>query len=142
MLNKVPLGRKWQQNYYSPQFLYRSLLREGKVWVSGKKGLYQAVPNGYSLLCGYQKSDATPRYPKVYPLGRRYAERYPLGQRTLDSSFKRVNPANGLSRKTKAFAAYTRIKIAIAIWYRLIVIRVSFKSIQRNEFSYHSQLQF
>ena len=55
-------------------------MREGKVWVSGKKGLYQAVPNGYSLLCGYQKSDATPRYPKVYPLGRRYAERYPLGQ--------------------------------------------------------------
>jgi Primase C terminal 2 (PriCT-2)/Bifunctional DNA primase/polymerase, N-terminal len=32
-------------------------LREGKVWVSGKKGLYQAVPNGYSLLCGYQNSD-------------------------------------------------------------------------------------
>jgi hypothetical protein len=56
-INKIPLGKKWQQNYYSPQFLLRSLLREGKVWVSGKKGLYQAVPNGYSLLCGYQKSD-------------------------------------------------------------------------------------
>jgi hypothetical protein len=56
-INKIPLGKKWQQNYYSPQFLFRSLLREGKVWVSGKKGLYQAVPNGYSLLCGYQKSD-------------------------------------------------------------------------------------
>jgi hypothetical protein len=56
-INKIPLGKKWQQNYCSPQFLLRSLLREGKVWVSGKKGLYQAVPNGYSLLCGYQKSD-------------------------------------------------------------------------------------
>jgi hypothetical protein len=56
-INKIPLGKKWQQNYYSPQFLFRSLLREGKVWVSGKKGLYQAVPNGYSLLCGYQKND-------------------------------------------------------------------------------------
>jgi Primase C terminal 2 (PriCT-2)/Bifunctional DNA primase/polymerase, N-terminal len=56
-INKIPLGKKWQQNYYSPQFLFRSLLKEGKVWVSGKKGLYQAVPNGYSLLCGYQKSD-------------------------------------------------------------------------------------
>lgn len=55
-INKIPLGKKWQQNYYSPQFLFRSLLREGKVWVSGKKGMYQAVPNGYSLLCGYQKS--------------------------------------------------------------------------------------
>ena len=60
-INKIPLGKKWQQNYYSPQFLFHSLLKEGKVWVSGKKGLYQAVPNGYSLLCGYQKSDATPR---------------------------------------------------------------------------------
>lgn len=56
-INKIPLGKKWQQNYYSPQFLFRSLLREGKVWVSGKKGLYQAVPNGYSLLCGYQRCD-------------------------------------------------------------------------------------
>ncbi|MGL5835912.1 MAG: PriCT-2 domain-containing protein [Waterburya sp.] len=56
-INKIPLGKKWQQNYYSPQFLFRSLSQEGKVWVSGKKGLYQAVPNGYSLLCGYQKSD-------------------------------------------------------------------------------------
>ena len=56
-INKRPLGKKWQQNYYSPQFLFRSLLREGKVWVSGKKGLYQAIPNGYSLLCGYQRCD-------------------------------------------------------------------------------------
>lgn len=56
-INKIPLGKKWQQNYYSPQFLFRSLSQEGKVWVSGKKGLYQAVPNGYSLLCGYQRRD-------------------------------------------------------------------------------------
>lgn len=54
---KRPLGRKWQDNYYSPQSLFRSLSQEGKVWVRGKHGLYSAVPNGYSLLCGHQLGD-------------------------------------------------------------------------------------
>ena len=56
-VDKRPLGRKWQDNYYSPQVLFRSLSQEGKVWVKGKQGLYSAVPNGYSLLCGYQLRD-------------------------------------------------------------------------------------
>ena len=50
--NKRPLGKKWQHNYYSPQLLFRSLSQEGRVWVKGRRGLYPAVPNGYSLLCG------------------------------------------------------------------------------------------
>ena len=53
-IDKRPLGRKWQDNCYSPQALFRSLSQDGKVWVKGKRGLYSAVPNGYSLLCGYQ----------------------------------------------------------------------------------------
>jgi Primase C terminal 2 (PriCT-2)/Bifunctional DNA primase/polymerase, N-terminal len=56
-IDKRPLGRQWQDNYYSPQILFRSLSQEGKVWVKGKRGLYSAVPNGYSLLCGHQVSD-------------------------------------------------------------------------------------
>ncbi|MEN9520715.1 MAG: hypothetical protein RLZZ381_3303 [Cyanobacteriota bacterium] len=75
-INKIPLGKKWQQNYYSPQFLFRSLLREGKVWVSGKKGLYQAVPNGYSLLCGYQKSDRYLDARSLAPFGDAGSHRY------------------------------------------------------------------
>lgn len=55
-IDKRPLGRKWQDNCYSPQALFRSLSQDGKVWVKGKRGLYSAVPNGYSLLCGYQTS--------------------------------------------------------------------------------------
>lgn len=51
-IGKKPLGRKWQQNYFSPQVLFHYLSREGKVWVKGKQGLYPATPNGYSLLCG------------------------------------------------------------------------------------------
>ena len=56
-IDKRPLGRKWQDNYYSPQSLFRSLSQEGKVWVKGKHGLYSAVTNGYSLLCGHQSGD-------------------------------------------------------------------------------------
>lgn len=56
-IDKRPLGRKWQDNYYSPQVLFRSLTQEGKVWVRGKQGLYSAIPNGYSLLCGHQSCD-------------------------------------------------------------------------------------
>lgn len=56
-LNKRPLGKKWQRNYYSPQVLFRSLSQEGKVWIRGKQGLYSAIPNGYSLLCGYQSQN-------------------------------------------------------------------------------------
>ena len=56
-INKRPLGRKWQDNYYSPQALFRSLSQFGKVWVRGKQGLYSAIPNGYSLLCGRQSGD-------------------------------------------------------------------------------------
>ena len=56
-IDKRPLGRKWQDNYYSPQALFRSLSQFGKVWVRGKQGLYSAVPNGYSLLCGHQSGD-------------------------------------------------------------------------------------
>lgn len=56
-IDKRPLGRKWQDNYYSPQGLFRSLSQEGKVWVRGKHGLYSVVPNGYSLLCGHQSGD-------------------------------------------------------------------------------------
>ncbi|NJK57470.1 MAG: hypothetical protein HC939_16410 [Pleurocapsa sp. SU_5_0] len=56
-INKRPLGRKWQDNYYSPQALFHSLSQFGKVWVTGKQGLYSAVPNGYSLLCGHQSGD-------------------------------------------------------------------------------------
>ena len=56
-IDKRPLGRKWQDNYYSPQTLFRSLSQFGKVWVRGKQGLYSAVPNGYSLLCGHQVGD-------------------------------------------------------------------------------------
>ena len=55
--NKRPLGKKWQRNYYSPQVLFRSLSQFGKVWVKGKQGLYSAIPNGYSLLCGYQSQN-------------------------------------------------------------------------------------
>ena len=56
-IDKRPLGRKWQDNYYSPQALFRSLSQFGKVWVRGKQGLYSAIPNGYSLLCGHQSGD-------------------------------------------------------------------------------------
>ncbi|MEO0835347.1 MAG: PriCT-2 domain-containing protein [Cyanobacteria bacterium J06642_3] len=56
-IDKRPLGRKWQDNYYSPQGLFRSLSQEGKVWVRGKHSLYSVVPNGYSLLCGHQSGD-------------------------------------------------------------------------------------
>ena len=56
-IDKRPLGRKWQDNYYSPQGLFRSLSQEGQVWVRGKHGLYSVVPNGYSLLCGHQLSN-------------------------------------------------------------------------------------
>lgn len=56
-LNKKPLGKKWQSNYYSPQVLWHSLIHKGRVWVNGKQGLYPAVPNGYSLLCGHQVGD-------------------------------------------------------------------------------------
>ena len=56
-INKRPLGRKWQDNYYSPQALFRSLSQFGKVWVRGKQGLYSAIPNGYSLLCGSQSGN-------------------------------------------------------------------------------------
>ncbi|MEL6912829.1 MAG: hypothetical protein AAFO85_21960, partial [Cyanobacteria bacterium J06598_4] len=56
-IDKRPLGRKWQDNYYSPQALFRSLSQFGKVWVRGKQGLYSTVPNGYSLLCGHQSGD-------------------------------------------------------------------------------------
>ena len=57
-IDKRPLGRKWQDNYYSPQALFRSLSQFGKVWVRGKQGLYSAVPNGYSLLCGHQSGNS------------------------------------------------------------------------------------
>ena len=53
-IGKRPLGRKWQDNYYSPQALFRSLSQFGKVWVKSKRGLCSVVPNGYSLLCGHQ----------------------------------------------------------------------------------------
>ncbi|MBE9043443.1 PriCT-2 domain-containing protein [Pleurocapsales cyanobacterium LEGE 10410] len=56
-IDKRPLGRKWQDNYYSPQALFRSLSQFGKVWVRGKQGLYSTVPNGYSLLCGHQSGN-------------------------------------------------------------------------------------
>ena len=56
-IDKRPLGRKWQDNYYLPQGLFRSLSQEGKVWVRGKHALYSSVPNGYSLLCGHQLSN-------------------------------------------------------------------------------------
>ncbi|WP_019503820.1 hypothetical protein [Pleurocapsa sp. PCC 7319] len=32
-IDKRPLGRKWQDNYYSPQSLFRSLSQEGQVRV-------------------------------------------------------------------------------------------------------------
>jgi hypothetical protein len=51
-INKRPLSKKWQRNYYLPQVLFRSLAQDGKVWVQGEQGVYPAVPNGYSLLCG------------------------------------------------------------------------------------------
>ncbi|MEL6439117.1 MAG: PriCT-2 domain-containing protein [Cyanobacteria bacterium J06621_8] len=53
-INKRPLGKEWQKNYFSPQTLYHCLSQEGKVWVRGRQGLFAAVPNGYSLLCGRQ----------------------------------------------------------------------------------------
>ena len=56
-IDKRPLGRKWQDNYYFPQTLFRSLSQFGKVWVEGKRGLYSAIPNGYSLLCGHQAGE-------------------------------------------------------------------------------------
>ena len=56
-IDKRPLGRKWQDNYYSPQALFRSLSQFGKVRVRGKQGMYSAIPNGYSLLCGHQSGD-------------------------------------------------------------------------------------
>lgn len=56
-IDKKPLGKRWQQNYYSPQILFRSLSQEGKIWVRGNQGFYTAVPNGYSLLCGQQQSE-------------------------------------------------------------------------------------
>ena len=56
-IDKRPLGIKWQDNYYSPQTLFRSLSQQGRVWVRGKRGLYSAIPNGYSLLCGHQAGD-------------------------------------------------------------------------------------
>lgn len=56
-IDKRPLGKKWQDNYYSPQVLFCSLSQFGKVWIRGKRGLYSAIPNGYSLLCGRQEGD-------------------------------------------------------------------------------------
>ena len=52
--NKVPLGKRWNKNFFTPKVLFRSLTQSGKVWVLGRQGYYQARPNGYSLLCGNQ----------------------------------------------------------------------------------------
>ncbi|WP_036488824.1 PriCT-2 domain-containing protein [Myxosarcina sp. GI1] len=77
-IDKRPLGKKWQDNYYSPQGLFRSLSQEGKVLVRGKHGLYSVVPNGYSLLCGHQSGDcgcgASPN--KGDSVRRMYSDRY------------------------------------------------------------------
>lgn len=53
-IDKRPLGKEWQHNYFSPEVLFRSLSQKGKVWVRGDRGLYATIPNGFSLLCGHQ----------------------------------------------------------------------------------------